>query len=220
MSGVDRKRILKTFVFLGALFVLTGCLRKVEVVTRERVDQRLEGNRGILQGAVPKTPSKASSTRDYVEWDIEVPTYEVAVRVPEWHREWHDKELWGNRGFMMGGPAQRRPRKEEAAPMKEIQRSVTPSFHRTVVAPPEEKEWEEKEEKAAPSYTRYTVKKGDTLGEISSKVYGTSKAWHRIYEANRDSLKDPNHLKPGQVLRIPPSEQKGKVSSSHQGTIK
>ncbi len=50
----------------------------------------------------------------------------------------------------------------------------------------------------------YTVKTGDVLGTISSAVYGTTKKWKKIYDANRDVIgDDPNKLKVGTKLRIP-----------------
>jgi nucleoid-associated protein YgaU len=49
----------------------------------------------------------------------------------------------------------------------------------------------------------YVVQKGDVLGTISQKVYGTSKKWQKIFDANRDVLKDANSLKVGMKLRIP-----------------
>jgi nucleoid-associated protein YgaU len=50
----------------------------------------------------------------------------------------------------------------------------------------------------------YVVKAGDVLGTISQQVYGTSKSWKKIYDANRDVLGDsPNSLKVGMKLRIP-----------------
>ena len=53
------------------------------------------------------------------------------------------------------------------------------------------------------SATEYKVEKGDTLQKISKKFYGTVKRWNEIYEANKDVLKDPNHIKPGKTIRIP-----------------
>jgi hypothetical protein len=47
----------------------------------------------------------------------------------------------------------------------------------------------------------YTVKSGDTLQSIAAKIYGTSKKWSDIASAN--NLRDPNRLKPGQVLKLP-----------------
>ena len=51
--------------------------------------------------------------------------------------------------------------------------------------------------------TTYVVQAGDVLGTISTAVYGTSKSWRKIYDANRDVLADPNRLVVGMVLRIP-----------------
>ena len=49
----------------------------------------------------------------------------------------------------------------------------------------------------------YTVVKGDTLSAIAKKEYGNANAYMKIYEANRDQLKNPDLIKPGQVLKIP-----------------
>ena len=52
--------------------------------------------------------------------------------------------------------------------------------------------------------TMYTVKSGDTLSKIARQHYGDANAYHRIFEANRPLLEDPDEIYPGQVLRIPP----------------
>lgn len=49
----------------------------------------------------------------------------------------------------------------------------------------------------------YTVQPGDTLSSISRQVYGNAGQWERILQANRDVLRQPGDLRPGQVLRIP-----------------
>ncbi|RPI28588.1 MAG: LysM peptidoglycan-binding domain-containing protein [Acidobacteria bacterium] len=49
----------------------------------------------------------------------------------------------------------------------------------------------------------YTVKSGDSLSKIAKQVYGNANAYMKIFEANRDQLKDPDTIKPGQVLKIP-----------------
>ena len=46
----------------------------------------------------------------------------------------------------------------------------------------------------------YTVKSGDTLSKIGHH-YGVS--WQKIFEANKDQVKDPDKIFPGQTLRIP-----------------
>ncbi len=49
------------------------------------------------------------------------------------------------------------------------------------------------------------VKPGDNLWRIAGywEVYGDRLQWEKLYEANRDQLRDPNMLKVGQVLVIP-----------------
>jgi nucleoid-associated protein YgaU len=49
----------------------------------------------------------------------------------------------------------------------------------------------------------YTVKAGDTLSLIAKALTGDLNNWKAIYEANKDTIKDPNVIRPGQVLRIP-----------------
>ena len=51
----------------------------------------------------------------------------------------------------------------------------------------------------------YTVEKGDNLSTIAKHFYGRQD-WKRIYDANRDQLDDPDRIKPGQVLKIPPKD--------------
>ncbi|TBR09722.1 MAG: LysM peptidoglycan-binding domain-containing protein [Lysobacter sp.] len=51
---------------------------------------------------------------------------------------------------------------------------------------------------------RYTVKRGDTLSHIAKHFYGHSSRWKAIFDANRDQLKDPDRIRPGQELVIPP----------------
>lgn len=49
----------------------------------------------------------------------------------------------------------------------------------------------------------YTVKPGDTLSKISREFYGDPGQFTKIFNANRNILKDPNSISPGQDLVIP-----------------
>lgn len=51
--------------------------------------------------------------------------------------------------------------------------------------------------------TPYTVKPGDTLSKIAKEHLGNANAYMDIFNANKDQLKDPDQIKPGQVLKIP-----------------
>lgn len=50
----------------------------------------------------------------------------------------------------------------------------------------------------------YTVVAGDNLSKIARHFYGHANDWHRIFDDNRDQISNPDLIKPGQVLRIPP----------------
>lgn len=47
----------------------------------------------------------------------------------------------------------------------------------------------------------YEVKSGDSLSKIAKNYPGVS--WQDIYNANKDQIKDPNLIHPGQKLKIP-----------------
>jgi nucleoid-associated protein YgaU len=53
----------------------------------------------------------------------------------------------------------------------------------------------------------YTVKEGDWLAKLAEypEVYGKGNYawWPKIYKANKDKIKDPNLIYPGQVLIVP-----------------
>lgn len=49
----------------------------------------------------------------------------------------------------------------------------------------------------------YVVQKGDSLSKIAKERYGNANQWPKIYEANKDVIKDPDLIYPGQTLRIP-----------------
>jgi nucleoid-associated protein YgaU len=53
--------------------------------------------------------------------------------------------------------------------------------------------------------SNYRVRSGENLFAIAAKrkVYGDALLWPLIYKANRDQIKDPQQIYPGQVLTIP-----------------
>ena len=48
-----------------------------------------------------------------------------------------------------------------------------------------------------------TVQPGNTLWGISSDIYGNGVLFVRVFEANRDKIRDPNLIYPGQVFSLP-----------------
>ncbi len=58
----------------------------------------------------------------------------------------------------------------------------------------------EKEEEEAEFYT---IVRGDSLSKIAKRYYGNAMKYPVIFEANREVIKDPDLIYPGQTIRIP-----------------
>lgn len=55
----------------------------------------------------------------------------------------------------------------------------------------------------APKAAAYTVQKGDTVWNIAKKQLGNGADYMKIYNLNKDKIKNPNQISPGQVLTLP-----------------
>lgn len=49
-----------------------------------------------------------------------------------------------------------------------------------------------------------TVLKGESLSKIAARIYGDGNYYTLIFEANRDTMSNPNKIAVGQILKIPP----------------
>lgn len=49
----------------------------------------------------------------------------------------------------------------------------------------------------------YEIVRGDTLGAIAKRFYGSASKYTRIHEANKELIPDPNKIYPGQKIKIP-----------------
>jgi len=60
---------------------------------------------------------------------------------------------------------------------------------------------------AAPPQTAkvefYEIQNGDTLSAIAKRFYGDANAYGRIFDANREVIKDADLIYPGQKIRVP-----------------
>ena len=82
-------------------------------------------------------------------------------------------------------------------------RQVGPEQSRgdTRVAPPDLAKYEQAEKIRPLKF--HIVLKGQTLSSISYNYYGSAGKWKRIFDYNRNIIKDPNKLMPGTKLIIP-----------------
>ncbi len=67
---------------------------------------------------------------------------------------------------------------------------------------------EKKDERGRTYVVQWRKKNTDCLWRISAKVYNDARLWPAIYLANRDQIKDPDLIFPGQKFIIPPKPQK------------
>lgn len=159
---------------LAFVLVLSGCVVRTYPLTKDRIDQDLTaGNRGYIMGQGAKVEPKERKA-----------TRTTRVVEIELHSPLRFEKM-------------PKPAPQETAPVQKaeelpiegnrgyITQSITPEM-----AQPEAEQ-------------RYTVQKGDTLQKISEKFYGTTKRWTKIYDANKDVLKGPDKVYPGQALKIP-----------------
>jgi len=51
--------------------------------------------------------------------------------------------------------------------------------------------------------TEHVVKAGDTLSHLALQYYGNARKWQQIYEANKETMKNPNYIYIGQKVIVP-----------------
>ena len=68
--------------------------------------------------------------------------------------------------------------------------------------------------------TIYKVQSNDSLFKISKKYYGDGKKWNKIFEANKDSMPDPDSLYVGQKLLIPDVTVEKETNRVFQTSVK
>ncbi len=55
-----------------------------------------------------------------------------------------------------------------------------------------------------PKEDRLVVQPGNNLWRLAQKIYGDGFLYPMIFEANRDQIRDPDLIYPGQIFQIPP----------------
>lgn len=58
-------------------------------------------------------------------------------------------------------------------------------------------------ETVEPAFKTYEIQSGDTLSKIAKREYGDANQWRRIFEANSDTMNNPDKIFPGQIINIP-----------------
>lgn len=200
-------------VAAGVIAGLSGCARvQTHVVEMPRVDQELGGNQGFMAGSGTqdaRAPRKL--TRQVVMTDVELMTGREI-------KQGLKNTIRGSASPVKGelGPNGRGWKPAEApvpaapvsAPAPEESPIVEPLTRAAeepeAYAPATEGSPAVAESPESSAPTIYVVEKNDTLEKIARKVYGDFRKWPRIYKANRERIKNPNVLRTGLKLTIPP----------------
>jgi len=151
----------------------------------------------------------------------------VTIRTYEIEKPRVDTEIQGNQGYISGtakeapkksrlgdtrkisvveidfGPAKPKEEKEEAVSEEVIAEEESYVEEAESV---EDISLEMQEPAPQQVYQSYIVQKDDTLQKISFKFYGTTRKWKKIYEANKDIIKNPDRVYPGTEIKIPVSQ--------------
>ena len=153
--------------------------------------------------AVEGNPEPIVRTRALGEGgDVDEFLTDVVPDWPGWSRRWWtDKELWGNQGYIIGGP-RARMREEDLAAI-----GLAEEIDALIELPPAPEPPLEKVDLdiASQQPATHRVVKGECLWYIAGydHIYGNPLQWPIIYKANTDRIKNPDLIYPGQVFIIP-----------------
>lgn len=134
--------------------------------------------------------------------------YQTVLNVIEQQQvQLHNLHVEGDKLFIKGTAPSEQAKNEVWNQIKLVDASVFDLTADIDVAP----NWQQAtavgmQASAQPTGQNYTVKSGDTLSKISKQYYGSANEYMRIFYANRDQLSDPNKIKVGQELIIPPDD--------------
>ena len=136
----------------------------------------------------------------------------VREAYPGWSKHyWTDRKLWGNQGYIIGKPPELPSEKIASLHLRGVDKEIkkldlSQIFIQESGAPSTDNLESFETLPLKPKATKHVVKKGESLWVIASyeETYGNPLMWPLIYQSNRDKIKDPDWIYPGQVFTIPP----------------
>lgn len=188
--------------FLGMMVVVAlaaGCGLKAQtyVMTKPRVGiEKGSGNAGYITGT-PVYVEPVKKTR-------QVYVLEITKAIPESEAKKIEEETATTTQTAVEIPAAPTPAPPAPAPSEHgSNKIVIPKIDDEPAPAPAVVPAEKKAPVGPTEAITYTVQKDDTLQKIAKKYYGTYSAWLKIYNANKEKIKNPNVVRPGTVLTLP-----------------
>jgi nucleoid-associated protein YgaU len=189
----------KNLTLIALVIFAAGCglETRTYVITKDRVGLDQAGNGGCVVGKCPPAPAPKETTRKVYVLEITRPVPESEVQKIE--KTAVDAITADTPPTTGVAPAESAP---EAAP--ESTQPAAPVVPVVGDEPAAEPSAASADQNGGSLQAQtYTVQKDDTLQKISKKLFGSYGKWYKIYEANKEKIKNPNILKPGTVLTIP-----------------
>jgi nucleoid-associated protein YgaU len=188
----------KNLTLIALVIFAAGCglETRTYVITRDRVGlDQTNGNGGCVVGKCPPAPAPKETTRKVYVLEITKPVPESEVQKIE--KNAVDAITADTPPTSGVAPAESAPAEaENAQPAAPAVPVVGDGSSSAPSAPAVDNG-------GSMQAQTYTVQKDDTLQKISKKLFGSYGKWYKIYEANKEKIKNPNILKPGTVLNIP-----------------
>lgn len=170
------RKFLKNFMMVNLMIVISGCVR-LYTQDVQRVDQELPGYRDFA-GKPGEMPERKKTRKAFV---LEIQTLSAYKESQKGRRVTQETEE-------SIGVGQSKALQDD--PLEDNRISVKKHASSLVLD--------------SSGITEYTVEEDDTLQKIAKKFYDSYSRWNKIYEANRDKIKDPNRIQPGMIIKIPP----------------
>lgn len=183
------KRSIALAVFVFTAILLIGCIVRTYPVVRDRVDQNISGNQGYMAGTTPQASQTENRPAQRTTY-----TTEIELKNP----------FKSQKSTNASAPIEEKTKNTSTEETTENQKPAK-TTQETTALPLETKTPTKEPQSQVQKVDIYIVKPGDTLQKIASKgeVYADGKKWTKIYNANKDALKNPNKIYAGQKLKIP-----------------
>lgn len=167
----------------AAMLMIAETLEATPAHKRARAAQAARSSREDAAAAKRQADAAAAAAAAKAEADRKAREAEAAQRKVEYDRKVRDAQ------------AERRQRDvEEAAAKRQAEAEAKKTAEETAVKAAEE---------VRAQLPRHVVQAGETLSHIAMKHLGNANRWREIYEANKDVIKNPSLIYPGQEFVIP-----------------
>ena len=203
---------------LLVLVFLTANVFAQEKITKEEWEQQMQSNTAKIESYNKEVGALESDIAKLRQTSASIPSYDDCIGgltpmvgatksdVDNYRKAVNELE-----GKIRRKEATKADRQKDLNALKANKISALPEFFDRVHTDLQAllDAWQQQEEAVAAAAAKdlnYSVVKGDCLWFIAKKKenYGNGFAWPKIYQANKDQIKNPNLIYPKQVLKVPP----------------